>query len=164
MTGDALPEQRLPSARQIVLAWTPVVAYLVLIWVLSSMSTLQIPLSRIPLRDKGLHIIEYAVLGLLVVGALRVSFPSQPHIRIHVLAIALTCLCGVVDEVHQAFVPYRQSDVRDLVADAVGAVLGVATGQLILFVHRRKSGYWASPKLIEPASDPPIEDSSSKRT
>ena len=41
-------------------------------------------------------------------------------------AVVLSTLYGVSDEVHQAFTPERTPDVRDLLADALGAALGVA--------------------------------------
>ena len=40
------------------------------------------------------------------------------------LAIMLTTLWGITDEIHQAYVPGRNSDVQDVLADALGAVLG----------------------------------------
>ena len=39
--------------------------------------------------------------------------------------IAATVLYGVVDELHQATVPGRDASSLDLLADALGAVLGV---------------------------------------
>jgi VanZ family protein len=40
-------------------------------------------------------------------------------------AILLASLYGVSDEVHQAFVPFRESSWLDWLADTVGAALGV---------------------------------------
>ena len=40
-------------------------------------------------------------------------------------AILLTSLYGLSDEVHQAFVPFRDSNWLDWVADTIGAAVGV---------------------------------------
>ena len=42
-----------------------------------------------------------------------------------VAAVVVTSLYGVTDELHQMFVPGRQPEFFDLVADFVGAVAGV---------------------------------------
>ena len=44
------------------------------------------------------------------------------------LAAALAAVYGVSDELHQSFVPGRTADGADVVADAVGAVLGAGAG------------------------------------
>ncbi len=72
-------------------------------------------LDRFPLgADKVGHAAAYAVLGaLLTLATGRVW-----------LALLLATLFGVTDEIHQYFVPGRQADVFDVVADAVGALAG----------------------------------------
>jgi VanZ family protein len=70
--------------------------------------------------DKGLHCIEYAILGAAVAHA----FGSRVRSRWS-LAVLLTALYGASDEVHQLFTPGRFADLRDLLADAIGAVIGV---------------------------------------
>ena len=42
-----------------------------------------------------------------------------------VAAVGLTVLYGLSDEIHQRFVPGRVADVRDLMADTIGALVGV---------------------------------------
>jgi VanZ family protein len=51
-------------------------------------------------------------------------------------AIALATMYGVSDEFHQSFVPGRSPDRFDVVADCVGATIGVALGWLAGAVHR----------------------------
>jgi VanZ family protein len=45
--------------------------------------------------------------------------------RTAVFAILVSVLWGLSDEIHQAFVPGRSSEVADFVADVVGSVAGV---------------------------------------
>jgi VanZ family protein len=83
-------------------------------------------LSTFPLRDKGVHVVEYAVLAWLNARALRHTFPEAPLWRTALGAAAVAVGWGYLDEVHQAFVPGRDASLGDLVADSVGACLGAA--------------------------------------
>jgi len=77
-----------------------------------------------PLRDKGIHFVEYLVLGLLIAHASMRTWPEHPRYRTTLLAIVLSIAWGISDEFHQAFVPGRTADVVDLAADAAGATVG----------------------------------------
>lgn len=70
------------------------------------------------------HVTVYAVLAALVWWALAGTGVSGGWRA--GLAVAVAVLYGVTDEWHQSFVPGRTPDVRDIVADTVGAVLAIA--------------------------------------
>ena len=74
-------------------------------------------------QDKLVHILGYGLLGALLLGTMpwHESGYRPRHI---VFAALLATLYGLTDEWHQSFVPGRNSDVLDVVADAVGALLG----------------------------------------
>lgn len=114
------------SRRDIVVAWLPAALYMLLIWVLSSLHLTDFPVRELPLHDKGVHFVEYAVLGLLVAHASLRTWPRHAPLRTLGVAVLIALGWGVLDEIHQAFVPGRQADVWDLVADAVGAASGAA--------------------------------------
>ena len=76
--------------------------------------------------DKGVHLLVYAGLGVLFLLPLAAARLSQATPRAAGLAVLLSTLYGAFDEVHQAFTPERSPDVRDLVADALGAAVGVS--------------------------------------
>lgn len=85
--------------------------------------------------DKGAHAVLFAVLaGLLAVPLARKTFQT-----LMVCWIGAT-LWGAVDEWHQFYVPGRQMDAFDLVADAVGAALAVAAVAVAVRVRRRAIG------------------------
>jgi len=104
--------------------WFPVVVYMSLMFFLSSMSTLPVALPRIPLADKVCHCIEYAILGYLLTRALIHENGSWLLRNALLLAIAIAIVFGLSDEIHQLFVPLRQSDIFDLLADSIGACIG----------------------------------------
>lgn len=104
--------------------WGPVVLYCVLIFALSSVSSLPALPSRF--SDKHAHLLEYSGLGFLVAravggGVLRAR-PASPRVVAAVLGFA--ALYGLSDEFHQLFVPNRQFDLEDLAADVIGAAIG----------------------------------------
>jgi VanZ family protein len=104
--------------------WFPVIAYVTLIFYLSSLSH---PEERLPnflfeqLGDKLLHGIEYAVLALLCYRAFRWAAGPQAGEYAVMLAIVATSLYGLTDELHQAYVPLRESSLADWIA-VIGAV------------------------------------------
>ncbi len=71
-------------------------------------------------HDKLVHLLLYGVLGATLGWAKRMSQSSVPHWMLVTLGIAY----GVVDELHQRFVPNRVASLDDLVADAIGIVIG----------------------------------------
>lgn len=125
----------MPTLPRWLVAFGPALAYMLLIFVLSSFP-IQLDLERVPFRDKGVHFVEYGTLGALLAHALRATYPRSHSLWIWLLAAVATVLWGALDEIHQAFVPGRNSDVADLVADTIGAVVGAA---VFLAVHKRRS-------------------------
>lgn len=116
-------------------AWLPALAYMALIWVLSSFPLL-LPVGPVPFHDKGLHFVEYGVLGVLSARAmLKSRYPISERAAL-LIALLVTAVWGLVDEIHQAFVPNRHADWRDVLADWIGALLGVA---LVRLLHRRRA-------------------------
>jgi VanZ family protein len=113
--------------------WLPAIAYMATIVIASSQPTITIDMGYVPLRDKGVHFIEYGVLAALIAYALTTqrTAAGEPLTRgaiakLALWAIALTTIFGYLDELHQAFVPGRNSDVVDLLADFLGSIAGTA--------------------------------------
>lgn len=94
-------------------------AWAALLFGLSSLPAGSTPTSpfSFPGDDKVVHAALYAVLGALLRVALGRTGP----------AIALAAAYGATDEVHQAFVPGRDADLFDWIADVVGAVVGAVS-------------------------------------
>lgn len=77
------------------------------------------------LIHNGMHVVAFAVLAAAVRLALHSSGGRQLSLA-SVVAVAVAVAYGIVDEVHQSFVPGRTSSVADVCSDASGAVLAVA--------------------------------------
>jgi VanZ family protein len=102
-----------------------------LIFVISSFE-LEVPgIRHVPLRDKGIHFLEYAVLGWLCAAASSRTWPSASAWRTAAFAVFISALWGLSDEIHQAFVPGRSSEVADVIADLFGSMAGAAASLLL---------------------------------
>lgn len=97
--------------------WLAVLAWMAVIFVLSSVRDPQVPGG---LTTPG-HAVLYAVLGGLLVLALR---PGRSRMTALAAAVLIASAYGVSDELHQAFVPTRMPDVLDWAWDTVGAAIG----------------------------------------
>jgi VanZ family protein len=100
------------------------------IWFLSTQSTLP-QLKGILGLDKLQHLFAYLVLA----STLGLWF-SPEHWQFHrsrtfLLIILITSAYGVSDEIHQYFVPGRDCNVWDWIADTLGAVLGALISMLV---------------------------------
>ena len=113
-----------PAWRRRVSLWGPVALYCLLIFSLSSVSN--VPQLPGGMSDKTGHMLLYSGLGFLVARALSGARSHRVTIWLAVATVLLVGLYGLTDEAHQLFVPKRQFDPRDLMADLVGAACGTA--------------------------------------
>ncbi len=116
--------------------WTPVAAYMALVFGLSSMSSPPVPAN---IWDKFLHAGFYGVLALVTLRATSGGRLAGLTPRAVVLAWVITTAYGVSDEFHQSFVPLRSADARDVVADAAGAALALGVAQAAGIILRSRA-------------------------
>jgi VanZ family protein len=103
----------------------PVVAYVVLIVVVSLIPTPRAPGPEFFLRDKLAHFVEYFVLGVLLFRSVRWEITTSRWATFGFL-LSVAATVGAVNEFAQGLVPNRDMSVGDWVADLVGAAAGVA--------------------------------------
>jgi len=96
---------------------------MLLIFALSSLSDPQSPPGD--LSDRWAHLLEYAVLGGLVLRAVARAEWGTVTASAAATAWIVSTLYGVTDEFHQWFVPGRVADPVDVVVDGAGAGLAV---------------------------------------
>lgn len=96
-----------------------------LIFYLSSRSTTGIGGTGIErfLLFKTLHLIEYAILGLLVIYPIAQTVPG----------IIISYLYAITDEIHQNFTPGRGPKFTDTLIDLIGILIGIA---IFLFIKK----------------------------
>ena len=114
--------------------WLPAVLYAGMIYYMSSQSHPEEQLPAFVLKDisdKVLHAVEYAGLAVLCYRAFRWAAGPSVARQALVLAIVTASIYGVTDEVHQFFVPFRESSWLDWLADTAGAAVGALSWRVI---------------------------------
>ena len=137
MTNQIDPHAPISKSFIILKYWGPVVLYALAIVYLSSQSypAQQLPSFIFSVSDKFLHACEYGVLGILLYRAFK---HTTPNARSMGLAIICVIAFGISDEVHQWFVPQREADILDVVADTFGAAFLILGWVLITEKGRRR--------------------------
>ena len=108
-----------------------------LIFYLSSQPSIETP-ALFPGQDKLFHLIAFGILGFLAMGTLQASQQGHPTRQVWLVVFAVM-LYGILDEFHQYFVPGRNADVYDVLADAIGGLLGAWAMYYLVRVMIRRS-------------------------
>jgi len=111
-----------PEARRGVPRWLPPVAWAAVVFAVSSIPDLQTRVAGLEIRDKLAHFGEFFIFGWLVARSFDGSgWPTGRH-------LIWSLLCGAVlaalDELYQGFVPGREQDILDFLADVGGVLAG----------------------------------------
>lgn len=76
------------------------------------------------LLRKGAHFIIYLILGILVSNSIMKSNVVIKRNCI-LLALLICILYAISDEVHQLFIPGRSGEIKDVLIDSIGALVGI---------------------------------------
>ena len=108
-------------------------AWMALLFYLSHQPALPAPM-LFSGQDKLFHAGVYALLGLLLLGAQR--RPAKGYSGRQVtISVLIASLYGLGDEIHQHFVPGRNSEALDWLADTLGALIAVS---LLAWLSRKR--------------------------
>lgn len=107
--------------RNRIVRWTLVILYAAGIFAVSSIPGDGLP--QLEIGDNLLHAIVFGGLAVLVCRALRLQKPAWSRRAVAGFGVLAVVVYGGLDEGHQAFVSERRSELSDVVADGLGAVL-----------------------------------------
>jgi VanZ family protein len=105
--------------------WIKVIAWMAVIFVVSSIPKSSIPKVKIFEFDKIFHMAEFLILAVLLSRAIGASFSNISFMKTAILAIIVSAFYAVFDEWHQKFIPGRVPDIFDFIVDFIGASIGV---------------------------------------
>ena len=93
---------------------------------------------------KSAHVAEFALLGAaLCTSALYMPKLKNSVFLCAVAAFGFSVLYAAADEIHQRFVPGRGPSVRDVLFDALGALIGISivitVRFFVIYIRKRKS-------------------------
>lgn len=109
------------------------------IWIVMGVVSVYVMLFlRMATPEERSHLIEYAVVALLIYEALMErSRHGRPIRRAALLAIGSTAMIGLIDEGIQLVLPFRVFDPIDIGFNTLAAVLAVGTSVALAAVRRR---------------------------
>lgn len=122
-------------------------AYMVIIWNLSSMpddAVIELPSSSFDRFVKeSLHLVEFAILYILFVFAFLTT--DRFTVKSNLFCLVIAGIYGIIDEIHQSFVPYRSATVIDGVKD----ITGVSVAYYFVYQAYFKNRFTKFAKLLK---------------
>jgi VanZ family protein len=112
------------------------ILYVVTIFFLSSRPDLTSPGPTFHLKDKVVHLAEYFCLGLLLFGGMGFAVSRTRPGLVFLFLLTVGISIGAMDEMLQSYIPGRQMDLYDWIADFIGVALGVGLSVTIGFRNR----------------------------
>lgn len=113
--------------------------------------------------DKFLHFTAFAGLSFLLAWVIA---PLRPTLRAMGLTLLIAIGYAALDEWTQSFVPHRHSDVRDWIADGVGALIGLCAYMVTwVFANGVLTSWYRGPRNSATRETPclPVRDSGTLR-
>lgn len=126
--------------RKVYLVYVPLIIYWIMLFTATSLPAANLP--SVAISDKIKHF--GAFFGLSVLLSLTLLYQNKNLLfKNYFLAAALviSSIYGLLDEIHQSFVPGRNSEFLDWVADSLGAAVGV----FVVFYLLKKFKYFPKP-------------------
>ena len=114
-----------------IITYISLILYWLTLIIATSLPSKDMP--NIKLNDKIEHLLAYFILGILF----NLSILFQDKIKIlkdnaFISSIVLLMIYAILDELHQIFIPGRDSSFIDWSADTIGIILGVLTTYLLV--------------------------------
>ena len=114
----------------------PAILYAALLYWISSLSHPDAPDYGLEWGDKVNHAGAFGLMAILWFRASGWFLPhSSQRVRLFI-SLAVVAFYGASDEIHQSFVPGRESDITDWIADVTGALLAISAIALIPITSR----------------------------
>lgn len=105
---------------KIISPWLYPLAWMSLIFIGSSIRMSE-DISPIVFSDKIVHFIEFGILGILFFNAVLKKTKIKKFFLLLTISVFLSTSYGLLDEIHQLYVPTRVFDLADLLADCLGS-------------------------------------------
>jgi VanZ family protein len=122
--SDDMPDTAKSKLRNLLICWLPLIIYGLIIYIQSDHpSPEEIP--SWTFLDKILHFGAYGLMGILFFRAYE-TLPLRNNKSVLILiSIGSATLYGISDEIHQYFVPFREAEIMDVIANTMGSACGV---------------------------------------
>lgn len=107
-----------------IVPWIPVTLWMGIIFAMSSFEASVISQFNLVefIIKKTIHVIEYSFLWYLSFNALKRTHTNNT-VKQGYIALIITIVYAVTDEIHQTLVPTRHGTFRDIIIDSLGAAI-----------------------------------------
>lgn len=126
------------KAHKKIFIYIPLAFYWLVIFILTSLPGNSIPKLILGFSDKAKHLGAYLVLSFLLSFALhfqnKYRILNKHSARFSFLIISIY---GLLDEIHQIFVPGRYFEWLDFLSDIIGGVIGITISQWIINQNKK---------------------------
>jgi len=109
--------------RKVYLVYVPLIAYWIMLFIATTLPVSNLP--SVAISDKIKHF--GAFLGLSVLLSLTLIYQNKILLfkkYFIITAFIISSIYGLLDEIHQSFIPGRNSEFLDWFADSIGAAIG----------------------------------------
>jgi len=89
-----------------------------------------------PIVRKTAHFSIYALLGILTVNY-TFTYKGRSFYQKGLIALMFCMFYAITDEIHQAFIPGRSNEIRDVLIDTLGALIGISICIFITKIYRK---------------------------
>ena len=89
-----------------------------------------------PIVRKSAHFSIYAMLGILTTNFM-LTIENKKMSKRAIFALIFCMLYAITDEFHQKFIPGRSAELRDVLIDTSGALLGILLTIVITLITRK---------------------------
>ncbi len=124
---------------KLTMVYLPLGLYWVVLLALTSFPSSALP--TIAISDKIKHFVAFAVLSGLL--GLTLHFQGKKKKlaeKFGTITIVIVAIYGMLDEIHQYFIPGRYCEFWDFVADVLGGILGIVIIKRVIKLGSGKEG------------------------
>lgn len=82
------------------------------------------------------HFSIYGLLGIFTVNYAFI-YKGRSFYQKGLIALMFCSFYAITDEIHQAFIPGRSNEIRDVIIDSSGALIGILTSIIITKIYRK---------------------------
>lgn len=118
--------------------YIPLAAYWLTIFILTSLPGRSLPKVILIFTDKAKHLIGYLILSFLLNFAIHFQKKFEKlNIRSGITAFMIIAVYGILDEIHQIFIPGRSFEWLDFLSDLIGGLIGILAAQWIIEQNKK---------------------------
>lgn len=91
-----------------------------------------------PLVRKIAHFLLYMLGGFLIYNLINFALKNFSRAKCLLISVLVGSFYAITDEIHQLFVPGRSGELRDVIIDSLGVILGIFIYYLLFNIFSKR--------------------------